>query len=76
MTVTDAAGNPATVSLTFPLVAKGDQDLSGFAYSADSVTYGTTAPTVTAPTVARERGAQLRGGSGQRVHGERFRPVR
>ena len=52
VTVTDAAGNPATVSLTFPLVARGDQDLSGFAYSADSVTFGETAPTVTAPTVA------------------------
>ena len=40
VTVTDAAGNPATVSLTFPLVTKGDQDLSGFAYSANSVTFG------------------------------------
>ena len=53
MTVTDAAGNPATVSLTFPLVAKGDQTLSGFAYSADSVTFGATAPTVTAPSGAQ-----------------------
>ena len=50
VTVTDTAGNPADVSITFPTVAKGDQTLSGFAYSASSVTFGDTAPTVTAPS--------------------------
>ena len=51
VTVSDAAGNSATVSITFPAVNKGDQALSGFQYSASSVTYGAaTVPTVTAPT--------------------------
>ena len=49
VTVTDTAGNPATVSIAFPAVAKGDQTLTGFAYSAATVTYGDTAPTLTAP---------------------------
>ena len=52
VTVTDNAGNPAEVSITFPAVAKGDQTLTGFAYSADSVTFGDTAPTLTAPSGA------------------------
>ena len=51
VTVSDTAGNSATVSITFPAVDKGDQALSGFQYSASSVTYGAaTVPTVTAPT--------------------------
>ena len=50
VTVSDAAGNSATVPITFPAVAKGDQALSGFEYSASSVTYGSAVPTVTAPT--------------------------
>ena len=37
VTVTDTAGNTATVDITFPVVAKGDQTLTGFAYSP---TYG------------------------------------
>ena len=41
------------MSVTFPAVAKGDQTLSGFAYSAASVAFGATAPTLTAPTGAR-----------------------
>ena len=49
VTVTDAAGNPATVDIVFPMVAKGDQTLSGFKYSAETVTYGDTAPSLTAP---------------------------
>ena len=53
MTVTDTAGNPAPVSITFPTVAKGDQTLTGFAYGASSVAFGDTAPTVTAPTGVR-----------------------
>ena len=53
VTVTDTAGNPADVSITFPVVAKGDQTLTGFAYSASSVAFGDTAPTVTAPTGVR-----------------------
>ena len=50
VTVSDAAGNSATATITFPAVDKGDQVLSGFEYSASSVTYGSAAPTVTAPT--------------------------
>ena len=50
VTASDAAGNTASVDITFPAVAKGDQALSGFGYSASSVTYGSAAPTVTAPT--------------------------
>ena len=53
MTVTDTAGNPADVSIAFPSVDKGAQVLSGFAYSADTVTYGDPAPTLRAPTGAR-----------------------
>ena len=49
VTVSDTAGNTAEVSITFPAVAKGDQTLTGFQYSASSVTFGSTAPTVTAP---------------------------
>ena len=50
VTVTDTAGNTDTVDITFPAVAKGDQTLTGFAYSPATVTYGDTAPTVTPPT--------------------------
>ena len=53
VTVTDTAGNTATASITFPAVAKGDQTLTGFAYSPATVTYGDTAPTVTPPTGAQ-----------------------
>ena len=49
VTASDTAGNTAEVSITFPAVAKGDQTLTGFQYSASSVTFGSTAPTVTAP---------------------------
>ena len=52
VTVKDTAGNPATVDVTFPVVAKGDQTLTGFAYSSGSITLGDTAPTLTAPTGA------------------------
>ena len=50
VTVSDTAGNTAEVSITFPAVARGDQTLTGFGYSASSVAFGSTAPTVTAPT--------------------------
>ena len=53
VTVSDAAGNEETVDIAFPAVARGTQTLTGFAYSADSVTFGTAAPTVTAPSGAR-----------------------
>ena len=49
MTVTDTAGNTDTVDIAFPAVAKGDQTLTGFAYSPATVTYGDTVPAVTAP---------------------------
>ncbi len=50
VTVSDSGGNTDTVSITFPAVAKGDQTLSGFSYSASSVTFGSAAPTLTAPS--------------------------
>ena len=53
VTVSDTAGNATEVSITFPAVAKGDQTLSGFQYSASSITYGSTAPVLTAPTGAQ-----------------------
>ena len=53
VTATDTAGNPTDVSITFPTVDKGDQTLTGFAYSPDTVTFGNTAPTVTAPSGAQ-----------------------
>ena len=49
MTVSDTAGNSGTVDIAFPAVAKGDQTLTGFQYSASSVAFGAVAPTVTAP---------------------------
>ena len=53
VTVTDTAGNPATVSITFPMVAKGDQKLTDFSYTPATVMFGDAAPTVTAPTGAQ-----------------------
>ena len=49
VTITDDAGNEATVSLTFPAVSKGEQDLAGFAYTPSSLTFGDAAPSLTAP---------------------------
>ena len=49
VTVTDTAGNPTEVSITFPMVAKGEQTLTGFEYSSSSITFGDTTPTLTAP---------------------------
>ena len=51
VTVTDAAGNPATAQIAFPAVDKGTQTLTGFAYASTSVAFGSAAPQVTAPTV-------------------------
>ena len=56
VTVTDEAGNPAEVPLTFPEVDKGDQVLSGFKYSPETVTFGDTAPALTAPTLTTPTG--------------------
>ena len=53
VTVSDSADNTATTSITFPTVAKGDQTLTGFRYSAETVTFGSSAPTVTTPGGAR-----------------------
>ena len=49
--LTDDVGNTGDVSLTFPAVGKGTQDLSGFSYSPSTITFGDTTPTLTAPTV-------------------------
>ena len=51
VTVTDSGGNTDTVDITFPAVAKGAQDLSGFAYTPDSLNYGDSAPVLAAPTL-------------------------
>ena len=53
VTVSDTAGNTATIDIAFPAVAKGDQTLTGFLYSASSIIFGSAAPTVTAPTGAQ-----------------------
>ena len=53
VTGSDTAGNTATVDIPFSAVAKGDQTLTGFHYSASSVTFGSTAPAVTAPSGAQ-----------------------
>ena len=68
VTVSDTASNTATVGITFPAVAKGDQTLSGFSYSASSVTFGSAVPTLTAPGGVAG-GAELRGVSLRCVHG-------
>ena len=53
VTVTDTAGNPGEAAIAFPAVAKGDQTLTGFAYSPAMVTVGDDAPALTAPEGAR-----------------------
>ncbi len=53
VTLTDNAGNPTPVTVTFPAVDRGEQVLSGFAYSQTSIVFGATAPTLTAPSGAR-----------------------
>ena len=50
VTVTDTADNAATVLVAFPVVAKGDQTLTGFQYSSNTVMLESPAPTVTAPS--------------------------
>ena len=53
VTVTDDAGNTTEEEVTFPVVSKGSQVLSGFSYSSSSVTHGDGAPAVVAPTGAQ-----------------------
>ena len=53
VTVSDTAGNSAEVDIPFPAVDKGEQSLTGFEYSAASVAFNATAPTLTAPTGAQ-----------------------
>ena len=53
VTVADTADNTVTVVINFPAVAKGTQTLTGFEYSAASMTFGSTVPTVTVPTGAQ-----------------------
>ena len=52
VTATDSAGNRAAAEVGFPAVARGGQDLSGFGYQPDALTFGDTAPVLAAPTVA------------------------
>ena len=51
--VSDDAGNATPATLSFPIVAKGTQRLTGFTYSPSTVTLGDPAPAVTAPRGAR-----------------------
>ena len=53
VTVTDTGGNTTEEEVTFPVVSKGSQVLSGFSYSSSSVTYGADEPAVVAPTGAQ-----------------------
>ena len=53
VTVSDAAGNTDPVPIEFPPVAKGDQTLTGFQYSSNTVMLESPAPTVTAPSGAQ-----------------------
>ena len=55
VTVSDSAGNPATVDITFPAVDKGDQTLSGFQYSAASVRVRRRPPPPSRPPPASGR---------------------
>ena len=62
VTVTDTGGNTTEEEVTFPVVSKGNQVLSGFSYSSSSVTHGDGAPAVVAPTGAQDAG-DVRGGA-------------
>ena len=53
VTITDTAGNTSEASIAFPAVAKGDQDLAGFAYTPANVTFNAPVPTLTPPTGAQ-----------------------
>ena len=70
MTVSDEAGNTAATTLTFPAVAKGDQTLSGFAYSAASVTFGNTCADADRTHGGKDRTVLLDRATVDRVHGE------
>ena len=50
VTIADDAGNETTVSLTFPAVSKGEQDLSEFGYTPPTVTFDDAAPSLSAPS--------------------------
>ncbi len=63
VTATDSAGNPTTVTVTFPVVARGAQDLSGFGYSPASLNFGAPAPTLSAPTVTERAALSYTGSS-------------
>ena len=53
VTATDTADNPGTATITFPPVAKGDQTLEGFGYSASRIRYLDPAPALIQPAGAR-----------------------
>ena len=53
VSVADQAGNSSSVNISFPEVEKGDQVLSGFAYSASSASTAKPAPTVIPPSGVR-----------------------
>ena len=52
VTITDYAGNPVAATITFPVVAKGDQTLVGFGYNAGQITFGVSIATLTPSTRA------------------------
>ena len=68
VTVTDTGGNTTEEEVTFPMVSKGAQILSGFSYVASGITFGDSAPAVVAPTGAQTP-VTYAAGAGGGVHG-------
>ena len=52
MTIADNVGNTVAATITFPVVAKGEQALTGFAYGASQITYNDSVPALTVPSGA------------------------
>ena len=71
LTVTDTAANSATVDITFPAVAKGTQDLSGFGYTPGHAHLRRPGPGAEWADGGRECVAELSRQHGQCVHGRR-----
>ena len=52
VTIADNVGNTVAATITFPVVAKGEQTLTGFAYGASQITYNDSVPALTVPSGA------------------------
>ena len=75
ITASDTAGNTDTVTIAFPAVAKGDQTLTGFQYSASSVTHRCDRRAIATDNTVprRRRGSRRRHRFGERGFGDRHR---